>query len=116
MRLSRELQNMEMTACLGSCGLTASTSLMALSQNAVNRALYLATEMQRKSTVKFLLYEFCGNSNAGGKDQGNAITAPSYDCSIDILELLLKVEGDVNSSTGYPPQAVAAHRHENIKT
>ncbi|KAK4034966.1 ankyrin repeat-containing domain protein [Parachaetomium inaequale] len=84
--------------------------------DAVNNALYKATDMQREATVAFLL-QFCGaDPDATGDEYGNALTASAFDGTMSILRMLLERGAKVDMPEGYPLQAAALNGHTEIVT
>ncbi|KPM45162.1 hypothetical protein AK830_g1415 [Neonectria ditissima] len=88
----------------------------AISPEAVNTALYMATDAQQESTIKFLLQECRANPNAVGEEYGNALTASAFDGTESILQTLIKYGADINAPEGYPLQAAAANGHTEMVT
>ncbi|KAK8002173.1 hypothetical protein PG991_014395 [Apiospora marii] len=87
----------------------------AISQETVDRALYDATDCEKKSTVELLLGEpYKGSPNAKGEDYGNALTAAAYDGTADIVRLLLEAGADIHDPAGWPLQTAAAQGHKDL--
>jgi ankyrin repeat protein len=84
--------------------------------DAVNRALYKATDMQREATVDFLLQSCGADPNATGDEYGNALTASAFDGTMSILRMLLERGAMVDTPEGYPLQAAALNGHTEIVT
>ncbi|KAK3695717.1 hypothetical protein B0T22DRAFT_478346 [Podospora appendiculata] len=89
-----------------------------ISPQAVNRALYKATDEQQESTVLYLLTGCGGDPNAviAGSDYGNALTASSFDGTTSILEMLIKGGANVHAPGGYALQAASFNGHVDIVT
>ncbi|KAH7370012.1 ankyrin repeat-containing domain protein [Rhexocercosporidium sp. MPI-PUGE-AT-0058] len=83
----------------------------ALSQNAINDALYMAAENEQETTCTFLLEVCHAEPNALGVKHGNAVTAAAYDGNIAILRKLIQFGADVNASSGCPLQVAASQGH-----
>jgi ankyrin repeat protein len=98
-----------------------------ISQEAVNQALYEATDNEKKFTVRKLL-SLGADANATGSTYvqctphmlarltafsryGNALTAAAYDGNRDIVSMLLDAGAHVNSSSGWALQIAAGRGH-----
>ncbi|KAH6843254.1 ankyrin repeat-containing domain protein [Chaetomium sp. MPI-CAGE-AT-0009] len=84
--------------------------------DAVNNALYQATDMQREATVAFLLRSCGADPNATGDEYGNALTAAAFDGTMPIVQMLLERGARVDTPEGYPLQAAARNGHAEIVT
>ncbi|KAI0169704.1 hypothetical protein GGR52DRAFT_478508 [Hypoxylon sp. FL1284] len=85
-----------------------------ISQDALNRSLYDATDREKDTTVKLLLENYKANPNATGDEYGNALTAAAYDGTIHIIELLLEAGADVNAPEGWAIQTAASEGHYDV--
>ena len=86
----------------------------ALRQNAVNNALYMATDAEQEATVDLLLRHCGADPNATGEEYGNAVTAAAYDGNVTILKMLVGARADLGAASGYPLQAAASQGHEDV--
>ncbi|KAK0639084.1 ankyrin repeat-containing domain protein [Cercophora newfieldiana] len=88
-----------------------------ISPAAVGDALYQASDMQRETTVQFLL-QYCrvDPNTATGDEYGNALTASAYDGTTSILQMLLQYGARVDAPEGFPLQAAALNGHTEIVT
>lgn len=85
-----------------------------ITPQAVNHALYMATDAQQEAIIQYLL-AYCGaNPNALGKEYGNALTASAYDGTTSILRTLIQYGADVNAPEGYALQTAAYNGHAEI--
>ncbi|KAK8098867.1 uncharacterized protein PG998_012108 [Apiospora kogelbergensis] len=81
----------------------------------VDRALYVATDCEKTSTVEILLAEpYRASPNATGPEYGNALTASAHDGTEDIIDMLLEAGAGVNDPAGWALQAAAAKGHKDI--
>ncbi|KAL7625799.1 hypothetical protein AAE478_005022 [Parahypoxylon ruwenzoriense] len=85
-----------------------------ISKETLNHSLYDATDREKESTVKLLLEKFGADPNATGDEYGNALTAASYDGTMNIIILLLDAGADVNSPEGWALQTGAAEGHYDV--
>ena len=85
-----------------------------LSHDAINNALYKATDAQQESTVTFLLQECSASPDAVGEEYGNALTASAFDGTVSILNTLIHYGANIDAPEGYPLQAAASNGHADI--
>jgi ankyrin repeat protein len=100
-----------------------------ISQEALDKALYQATDNEKEVTVKNLL-ALGASANAAGSEYmyvqfprrssssanmsdsyGNALTAAAYDGQLDIVQMLLDAKAHVNSKDGWALQTAAGQGH-----
>ncbi|KAF1948170.1 ankyrin, partial [Byssothecium circinans] len=84
-----------------------------ISQEALDEALYEATDNEKMTTVQNLLL-LGASANATGKDYGNALTAAAYDGQSEIVSILLKAGARVNSEDGWALQTAAGQGHIEV--
>ncbi|KAM7214165.1 Ankyrin repeat-containing domain protein [Rhypophila decipiens] len=79
-------------------------------QYVLDRCLYMAADLGKESTVE-VLSGFKANPNAAGQRFGSALTAASFNGTINIVKKLIAAGADINASHGWPLQAAAAGGH-----
>ncbi|KAM7193001.1 hypothetical protein V8F33_008049 [Rhypophila sp. PSN 637] len=79
-------------------------------QPVLDRCLYMAADLGKESTVE-VLSGFKANPNAAGHEFGNALTAASFNGTINIVKKLIAAGVDTNASHGWPLHAAAAGGH-----
>jgi ankyrin repeat protein len=85
-----------------------------ISANTLNDAIYLATDNEKESTVKYLLETCKASPNAVGDYYGNALTAAAYDGTLDMVKMLLDSGADIKSPNGWALQTAAGEGHEEV--
>lgn len=85
-----------------------------ITKEAVNNALYKATDFEQETTVTLLLHHYGADPDATGVPEGNALTASAYDGTLTILKILLDAGADVNAPTGYPLQIASSAGHLEV--
>ncbi|KAM4060463.1 ankyrin repeats (3 copies) domain-containing protein [Hirsutella rhossiliensis] len=86
----------------------------AISPETLARSLYDATDMEKESTVRFLLDTCRADPNATGEEFGNALTAAAFDGTINLVQMLVEAGADVNSPDGWALQVAAAKGHYDV--
>ncbi|KAK4207287.1 hypothetical protein QBC37DRAFT_456089 [Rhypophila decipiens] len=81
-----------------------------ISQDVLDRCLYMAADLGKEITVE-VLSGFKANPNAAGHEFGNALTAASFNGTINIVKKLIAAGADINASHGWPLHAAAAGGH-----
>ncbi|KAK3364612.1 ankyrin repeat-containing domain protein [Lasiosphaeria hispida] len=84
-----------------------------ITPDALNTALYQATDAQQDAVVTFLL-QSGANPNALGEEYGNALTASAFDGTTAILRTLIQWGAIVDAPEGYPLQTAAFNGHTEI--
>ncbi|RBA22188.1 hypothetical protein FPRO05_00535 [Fusarium proliferatum] len=84
-----------------------------ISPEALDESLYEATDFENQRTVELLL-RYGANANATGELYGNALTAASFDGTIEIIKLLLDAGANINSADGWALQTAADQGHVEV--
>ncbi|KAK0725920.1 ankyrin repeat-containing domain protein [Lasiosphaeris hirsuta] len=84
-----------------------------ITPDALNTALYQATDAQQDTVVVFLL-QSGANPNALGEEYGNALTASAFDGTTAILRTLIQWGAIIDTPEGYPLQTAAFNGHTEI--
>ncbi|KAK6954701.1 hypothetical protein Daesc_004669 [Daldinia eschscholtzii] len=85
-----------------------------ISSDKLNGSLYDATDREKESTVKLLLEKYKADPNATGVEYGNALTAASYDGTMNIIQMLLDAGANVNAPEGWALQTAATEGHYDV--
>ncbi|KAK0630722.1 ankyrin repeat-containing domain protein [Bombardia bombarda] len=86
-----------------------------LAKETLNKALYEATDKEKKHTVKLLLETYGVDPNEStGKVYGDALTASAHDGTEEILDMLLKHGAKVDGPSGWALQIAAFKGHTKV--
>ncbi|KAK3956678.1 hypothetical protein QBC32DRAFT_366801 [Pseudoneurospora amorphoporcata] len=85
-----------------------------LSNEAINKALYIATDKEKENTVKLLLNKFEADANAIEDEYRTSLTAAAHDGTIDIVNMPLDRQAEVDAPAGWALQIAAGRGHIEV--